>query len=716
MNMESNIVKMDYVHMNPKSWNICLDGFYSEHIKNYLSNSGIPEEGITTIFSNAAKTLSYCPNPLNNSEQKETGIVIGKVQSGKTSNFISLISLAFDNKYDITIVLGGTKKPLLKQNSDRIKEYFADVKDSVNILNTNDNRDYLNEHDITQFLRMEKKIIIVGLKSTKQIETIINIFKDNPLSEKPILIVDDEGDEYSLNTKVKQKDESSTYKIILELKNVLKRHCYVSVTATPQANLLISKIDKLSPDFGVLVPPGNGYCGLDVFHSDDKYTITIPQDEEPVIEVGIPETLKKALAMFFVACAIQCHRTGRKEKLSMLIHISQYKKDHELEYKKIQTLIDEWIQKSSNKKDISYQSVYKIMNEAYLEYSKGEIRDFPTFEEIEDNIIFAINNSHVHKINGDNTLNGEDEFYDYNVYVGGTMLGRGLTIKGLCVTYITRTAKNASNVDTVQQRARWFGYKEKYLDLCRIFAVPKILNEFMDIRDHEEDLWQTIEMTDSQGIAFKNMPRIFALSDSLKPTRSSVAEIESFTFYSWNKQRIFQDDSDYIRSNQNIISEFKESHKEKLEIVERQVGAPFVILRNANYFAVCNELLNNFLFPVTSKLNKGIFTKLVQLLKSKELNPLIDVIWMRDGITSKHPINKETKVISNYFVGRSPKDLSKPANYEGDDTEFIRPNIMQLQIHMIEDKETRIVSPTLALYIPNEIISKLTGLVVQKVE
>ena len=87
---------------------------------------------------------------------------------------------------------------------------------------------------------------------------------------------------------------------------------------------------------------------------------------------------------------------------------------------------------------------------------------------------------------------------------------------------------------------------------------------------------------------------------------------------------------------------------------------------------------------------------------------------MRDGITSKHPVNKDTKIISNYFVGRSPKDLSKPANYEGDDKEFIRPNTMQLQIHMIENKETGFVSPTLALYLPNEIISKLTGLVVRK--
>ena len=712
--MNSDIIEMQYVDRDPNVWAISLDGMYSQHIRKYLSLTGIPEEGVSTIFSNAAKILSYCPNPNNKSVQQETGIVIGKVQSGKTSNFISLISMAFDNGYDITIVLGGTKKPLLKQNSDRIKEYFHDVKDSIYVLNSNENSDHLNEDNIKGFIRREKKVIIVGLKSVKQITTINQIFKNNSLSEKPILIIDDEGDEYSLNTKVKQKKESSTYSAIMDLKGTLQKHCYVSVTATPQANLLIGKIDKLSPDFGVLVPPGEGYCGLDVFHSDEKYTITIPENEEPLIDVGIPPSLKKALAMFFVACAIQSYRTRRKDRLSMLIHISQYKKDHELEYQKVNELIKEWMQKTSNKKDVSYKSVYDIMKEAHAEYSKGNILDFPCFDEIEDEIIFAINNSHVHRINGDNTLNGEDDFYEYNVYVGGTMLGRGLTIKGLCVTYITRTGKNSSNVDTVQQRARWFGYKTKYLDLCRIFAVSKILNEFSDIRDHEEDLWQTIEMTNSQGIEFKNMPRIFSLSDSLRPTRTSVAEVESYTFYSWIKQRIFQDDGAYAQSNANVLEKFKSDNNDKLEVVLRQVGAPFKILRDVNFFSVYQDVLKKFIFPESSKLNQGILAKLCQLMKNKGLDPRIDVIWMRDGITSKHPVKKDTKTISNYFVGRSPKDLSKPANYEGDDKEFIRSNTMQLQIHMIEDKASGFVSPTLAIYLPNEIISKLTGLVVQK--
>ena len=89
----------------------------------------------------------------------------------------------------------------------------------------------------------------------------------------------------------------------------------------------------------------------------------------------------------------------------------------------------------------------------------------------------------IHKINGDSVQNNADEIYDYNIYVGGAMLGRGLTLKGLAITYIIRTSKGVSNVDTVQQRARWFGYKTKYLDLCKIFAVGKIIKEFREIRD-----------------------------------------------------------------------------------------------------------------------------------------------------------------------------------------------------------------------------------------
>lgn len=705
------MIKMNYLENENNNFEIEIDGKISSAIKKYMENDNLPEDSINAIFDNAAKTLSYCSNPKDNSKNQKTGILIGKVQSGKTSNFISLAALAFDNGYDIVIILGGTKKPLVKQNSDRIKEYFESVNDKVNVLSTNENKDYLTVENIMQLTQeMNHKIIIVALKSSAQINFLSNLFKkEDFLNHSPVLIIDDEGDEYSLNTQVYKGKQSSTYKAILNLKKSLNRNCFISVTATPQANLLISTLDELSPDFGLLLPPGKCYCGLDVFHSNNTYTVEIPSDEEPLISNGIPKSLKKALADFFVACGLQRFRTRKIKKMSMLIHISQLKNDHEEEFKKVNKLKNDWKAKSSDKQDSSYNSLKNLLQESYENYKATTVNDAPSFDETEDFILEAIKKSQVHKVNGDSVPNGTDEFYDYNIYVGGTMLGRGLTLKGLCITYITRTAKGESSVDTVQQRARWFGYKKDILDLCRIYAVSKIFEEFRKIRDHENDLWQTIEMTNSQGTSFKNMARIFLLDDGLRLTRTSVAKTEHGGFYSWNKQRIFQNDADYIKSNNNILSAFRKSHN--LETQNIGDGAPYVIACNIDFSDVKNEILDKFEFPSESKLNKNMINRLALLLDKKHLHPFVDVIWMRDGITSKHNVNQENQDIGNYTVGRRPKDSSLPQQYAGDDKQFVKTNMMQLQIHMIEDKNTEIVSPTLALYIPSELIGKLTSLV-----
>ena len=172
--MTEDLVTMNYNRANDKTWMVNIDGKYSDVIREYLINDGIPEDGVDQILQNAAKTLGYCPNPEKDDICQRTGIVIGKVQSGKTSNFISLTALAFDNGYDIVVVLGGTKKPLVKQNRERIVEYFGDDNDVV-VLDTTDYRDQLNEKSIKQFTQiMGKKIIVVALKNTTQIDFIAN--------------------------------------------------------------------------------------------------------------------------------------------------------------------------------------------------------------------------------------------------------------------------------------------------------------------------------------------------------------------------------------------------------------------------------------------------------------------------------------------------------------------------------------------------------------
>ncbi len=707
----NNNIAMNYYTSDAETWDVYLDGRYTAAVQNYLEADGIPAEGVSKIIANAAQTLSYCPKPDGTEECKKTGIVIGKVQSGKTSNFISITALAFDNRYDIAVVLGGTKKPLVKQNRDRIKEYFATTKDIL-VLDTTDFKDQLSAPKMHQFKKMGKKVVIVALKSPTQINYIAdNIFYDSSLAENPVLIIDDEGDEASLNTLVKKGKKSPTYKAIERLKERLARHCFLSITATPQANLLIDTLDILSPDFGVLVDPGKGYCGLDVYHSDSTYTKKIPDSETSLLDDGIPKSFIEAISMFFVACAIYKNRGMQPgDKLSMLIHPSQLKADHEKVFKKVEGLILDWCQKSEDKRDIAYYPLQKILVAAYKEYEEAGVEGLLPFDALEDDIIQAMNVCGRHKVNGDSVPKGADEIYDYNIYVGGTMLGRGLTLKGLAITYIIRTSKGASTVDTVQQRARWFGYKMKYLDLCRIFAVEKIIREFREIRDHEEDLWDTVRQAKCQGTNFKNMARIFALSDDLKMTRSSVAKTESYTFKFWNKQREFQSIQEYIDSNKAVLDTVRTTHKQQIITKQFGEGAPFLIIPNMEFDYVKSNIFDKFCFPDNEKFNKSVIDKLAVLLKRKGLQPKVDIIWMRDGTFSKHII--DCGHIPNYSVGRRPKSLTKPAIYLGDDYQFVTEDTMQLQIHEILDTVTGIDSPTLALYIPKNVIEKLTNLVI----
>ena len=705
---------MDYLNEEGvNNWMIDTSGYYATGIKNYLIADGIPEDGATTIISNAAKVLGYCPNPKDLTERKMTGIVIGKVQSGKTSNFISLTALAFDNGYTHVVVFGGTKKPLLKQNSDRINEYFEGM-DNIAVLNTTDHKAILTEEKVSQFIKMGKKVIIVALKTPRQINFVReNVFSGEKLSQEATLIIDDEGDEASLNTLVSKGKKSSTYLAIEKLKDNLSRHSFISVTATPQANLLISSMDILSPEFGVLVDPGKGYCGLDVFHAPSSpYVVEIPDTESSLLDDGVPSSFYKALASFFVACGIFDAR-GKKpgDKLSMLIHPSQLKADHKSVFTKTEKIVNNWKDLGSNKGDIAYQTLKNQLLLAYNNYRDAGTSPLPQFEVVEDKALQAIEFCGLHMVNGDSVPNGADKLYDFNIYVGGTMLGRGLTLKGLAVTYIIRTAKGVSSVDTVQQRARWFGYKKKYLDLCRIYAVKKIIKEFKDIREHENDLWDTVREANLQGTHFKDIARIFVLSDNLRMTRTSVGKAESYTFKPWNLQKEFQNNAEYIKSNQNIIKKYRDEKKDSLASVAYGEGAPFIISGNIPFTEIKEKILDQFLFPDGSKFNNSIVDKLAMLLGKKGLDPLTDVIWMRDGITSKHAVDDGD--IGNYMVGRRPADYTKPAIYKGDRYQFVKDNNMQLQIHMIEDTNTGIISPTLALYIPKTCIEQLTNLVIR---
>ena len=704
---------MDYNKCDSDAWMINTSGKYTTTVLDYLVSDGIPENGAQKIIQNGATVLGYCPNPESDEPVSKTGIVIGKVQSGKTSNFIALTALAFDNGYDYVVVFGGTTKLLVQQNGQRIEEYFSGTPEVI-VLNTTDHKEYLNAETINSFLDDGKKVIIVSLKKPKRINDLRNnIFLDEILANMPTLIIDDEGDEASLNTLVSKGKKSSTYLAIEKLKSTLKRHCFVSVTATPQANMLIDSMDILSPSFGVLVDPGTGYCGLDVFHSpDSKYIVKIPDSEVSLLD-GMPESFKEALMMYFVGCGIFRSRSHKpSDKFSMLVHPSQLKVDHSIVKKKTEQLVKSWRDLASAPSDIAFSSLKKRIVKAYEDYKNSTVESIPDYDLVEKNALYAIKQCKIHLVNGDSVPKDADKLFDFNIYVGGSMLGRGLTIKGLAITYMIRTPKGKSTVDTTAQRARWFGYKRNYLDLCRVYAVGKIIKEFRDIREHENDLWETVRDARLQGADFKKITRVFVLSDDLKMTRSNVAKTKSYSFKNWNIQRNVCTESEYINSNMTILQEYYKTRE--AEFIKKtfgtEDGAPFLILENVEFDEVCTYITDRFIFPGESALNNNVISKLRILLSKENIDPRIDVIWMRYGRVSEH--NIVDGAVKEYMVGRRPED-SEPAIYKGDRYEFVKKDVMQLQIHVLKDRNSDLISPALALYIPTEYIEKLTNLVIR---
>ena len=711
---------------NTNVWTIMSDGYFKRNVERQMLKDEMSQEAIDSVFANAARILQHCPNPTENKEVASTGIVIGKVQSGKTSNFISVLALAFDNNYDIAVVLGGNTLELLKQNATRIQSAFNVDPEKLTVLRTNDNKSLINPDRIREFVENGRKVIIVGLKHHKHIDQIADIFGNSFLADQPILVVDDEGDQATLNTKAYIDSMSSTYESVLNLKSKLKRHCFLSITATPQANILIRAFDTLSPDFGELVYPGEGYCGLQTFHGEncDKYIKEIPENEGNLLDiVGVPQTVYTAMAMFFVGNAIRRSR-GDSGTHAMLIHPSQKKYDHRIVENKIQGVLSDWKNKArirlSGKKDISYSSLQRLLRIAYDKFIEDGVRCVP-FDELELTVLDRIKEcSPVHICNSDENASENSLLYKTNIFVGGNLVERGLTIKGLAVTYITRRAKGKSNVDNTEQRARWFGYKSKYIDVCRVFTTKDIKEDFSSILEHDEDMWASIERAQEMGIAFKDMPRIFILARSsyLSLTRKNVARTEQYALSEWKPQKYYISDQKMAQANTDIIMDYRTDHGEEIEIVEYNKIQRHAFLRCKKYSEIYTDLLSKIKSPEEENLCKDFFLSLYEALKKLELDPDVDLVWIRDEEHQERKILEDSS-IQQLFQGRNP-NVNSPTYYEGDRSlADERPNRIQIQIHMVKPSNVGSCShysPALALYIPEWCTEKLEKLVVRSNE
>lgn len=693
---------------------IVSDGEFIQTVSAYMSNNDFPQISINNIVQNSFNIFSHCIKPID-SNGSNTGIIIGKVQSGKTSNFITLIAMAFDNGYNISIVLGGNKNILLEQNKQRIKDSFSVDPDKLVVLDTNTNKDIINEREIEKFVKRGVKVIIVGLKHCKHINKITEVFTSSYLKNQFTLIIDDEGDQATLNTKKYSKTSafpSAIYKAVNNLRKKLEKHTFVSVTATPQANLLIDSFDILSPDFGYLVEPSPDYCGLADFHSsinEDKYVCVIPDEEPSIFEInGLPKSYIIAMAMFFVSNGIRKYR-GDFGTHAMLFHPSVQMTGHEIVRERVQALLDSWQQRVEITNDIAFEKLRKILMMAYERYKSSDTI-VPDYFELEPFVINSIKNcSSVMVCNSYTDASENSKYYKTNIFVGGNMVERGLTIKGLAITYLIRRAKGKSNVDNTEQRARWFGYKRNYLDICRIFTTNQIKKDFHDIYEHDEALWDTIQKNLNAGKEFKDIPRIFLNnSNLLRLTRPNVAKEERLEYGQIRQQNSFILDKSIQKENAILFDDLKKANVDRCNV--KPFGSyNHLYIEGLPYQQLFEEVLSKFKFPSKCNFDNEFFNILAQIFKISKFSPVIDVVFMRyDNLNVGHrTVDADGNIESGLMIGHSSK-------YVGDrKIPDYNPNIMQLQVHMIKPKNFEIdyYSPCFAFYLPPNLSEEISKFV-----
>ncbi len=172
----------------------------------------------------AASVLSQCPNP-QGPPRHATGLALGKVQSGKTLSYTTLIALAIDNQYRITVVLAGTKTPLLEQNFARLYDDLAQARPYCPAFQ---NPNPADSDVVRAILVGGGHVLIVVLKNRTRIDAVTSLLGTPELRDFPTLIIDDEGDEASLNTRFRSGEQSAVYASILRLRGVLRMHAYIA--------------------------------------------------------------------------------------------------------------------------------------------------------------------------------------------------------------------------------------------------------------------------------------------------------------------------------------------------------------------------------------------------------------------------------------------------------------------------------------------------------
>jgi hypothetical protein len=680
-----------------------------------------------TLLMEAKNILASCVNPV---EQigSTTGIAIGYVQSGKTMSFTSLTALAIDNGFRIIIYFAGIKVNLLEQTTKRLKKDL--LTDSVNSRFFKVYQSPTVEQNIhskiKSALRLDHKpaILITVLKHHKHIDELTRIFRTpevrDALGNNGVLIIDDEADQASLNTYARKNSKSedweddefsSTYSSILDLRASLTNHSYVQYTATPQGNLLINIMDLLSPRFHQILTPGNAYTGGKTFFEDNTDLIfTIPDNEvyhhkhNQLAEC--PQSLMEALQIFLMGVAIVVNIEQKESFLSMMIHADREQDASKKFHDWVKKLIATWSERLQLLD--GDPSKAELIGEFKVNYNEAtrRIANPPTFKKVIEQVLQVILDTNLELV-----IQGSKEIDWSNasshILVGADMLNRGYTVEGLAVSYMPRYSVGKSNADTIQQRCRFFGYKENYLDYCRVYLPNDSILEYTEYVEHEE-----IMRTNLKAQSLEQYEQLMILSSSMNPTRNNILskDLVKNKLNGWRQMNALQ----HIDENISFVNDFLSKQKFK---VFKDYGTTD---RNHRYVKLeiskVIEFLKDFkIANMPDSLRKSSTIQYLRYLADKKKIKYAYIFDMSFGVVKGRERSLDTDNgkfrISNIFSGRS---TTGSETYPGDKGIRFEDSLC-VQIHKVKIKHDSMLWDkktvyTLGIYYPEDFAHAFVGI------
>jgi hypothetical protein len=493
-----------------------------------------PKWGAQQVDSVADESLRIIgkTTPISRLEYQCRGLVVGYVQSGKTANFTAVAARAADVGYRLIIVLSGIHDSLRNQTQRRLNRELINTGNDWTTL-TSETEDF-QVPMVANGFSDAGTVLVVAKKIPPVLRRLNQWIKDlnGQLDSIPVLIIDDEADQASINTKGNRKDPSVdddakveisdpsvTNSLIREILQQIPRAAYIAYTATPFANILISPdaidsevgLDLFPKDFVVQLPRPEGYTGTeelfgassvgrDVMRSVTENDVRALKPKRrkklaPLViehEQSLPQSLCDALLVFVVAGAIRLLRKQTDRPHTMLIHISQMQADQI----RIGAAIEQQIKGWRDHERIVPGSLRAMLKSALIDL--GEIAMPADRETVLDEAVINLSRIQVVVLN---STTGEELEYDAKpdrqlIAVGGNRLSRGLTLEGLTVAYFLRTTSMA---DSLLQMARWYGFRTGYEDLIRIWTTDGIAQWFIELALVEESLRDSITAMNKAG-------------------------------------------------------------------------------------------------------------------------------------------------------------------------------------------------------------------------